>query len=140
MSGKTFVDTNILLYAHDSEAGEKRQKAAQHLQELWISGHGVLSVQVLQEFFVNATRKLAKPVLVAAAREIVRAYGAWVAREITVTTVLRAIDLSERAQLSFWDSLIIAAASEADAAILLTEDLQHGQTIAGVTICNPFID
>jgi len=140
MSDKMFVDTNILLYAHDSEAGEKRQKAAQCLQELWKSGCGVLSVQVLQEFFVNATRKIAKPISVTAAREIVQAYGAWIAREITLTTVLRAIDISEQARLSFWDSLIIAAASEADVAILLTEDLQHGQTIAGVTICNPFTD
>lgn len=138
MIGKTFVDTNILLYAHDRDAGRKGEIAAARLRELWETELGVVSVQVLQEFFVNATRKIANPLPLPIAREVLRVYRSWVRRETTVDTVLRATELMELAQLSFWDALIVAAAEEAGANTLLSEDLNGGQVIAGVRVANPF--
>jgi predicted nucleic acid-binding protein len=138
MTGKTFVDTNILIYAHDRDAGRKGEIAAARIRELWDTEQGVLSVQILQEFFVNATRKIANPLPLPTAREVLRVYRPWVRREATADTVLRATELMELAQLSFWDALIVAAAEEAGAKTLLSEDLNDGQVIAGVKILNPF--
>jgi predicted nucleic acid-binding protein len=137
MSDLVFVDTNILIYAHDADAGAKRERAVETLQELWESHTGRLSVQVLQEFYVNVTRKLVTPLATAKAREVLSAYGAWIREPTTVTTVRRATDLAEIAQLSFWDALIVAAAEQAGAARLYTEDLNSGQVIAGIAVVNP---
>ena len=138
MTGKRFVDANVLIYAHDLDAGAKRRVAAARLVELWDSGQGCLSTQVLQEFFVNATHKLKTPLARSAAREVVRTYAVWVHTTISPATILRATEISEVWQLSFWDSMIIASAEEVNANVLLTEDLNDGQVIAGVTIVNPF--
>jgi predicted nucleic acid-binding protein len=137
MTDVAFVDTNVLVYAHDRDAGVKRDRAVRLLEELWDSGAGRLSVQVLQEFYVNVTQKLATPVARSLAREVVGAYGAWVREVTTPEVVLRAADLSDLAQLSFWDALIVASAEQAGAALLFTEDLQAGQAIAGIRIVNP---
>jgi predicted nucleic acid-binding protein len=137
MSDAVFVDSNILIYAHDADAGHKRQVAADALEKLWESGTGRLSVQVLQEFYVNATRKLASPLARSVAREVVESYGAWVREPTTPDTVTRAIDLAQLTQLSFWDALIVAAAEQAGCSTLLSEDLNAGQTIAGIAIVNP---
>ncbi len=90
MTDRTFVDSNILIYGHDADAGERHRMAASHLAELWNTGSGVLSTQVLQEFFVNVTRKIRSPLSAAAAREVVRDYAAWVESPITPSTVVRA--------------------------------------------------
>lgn len=137
MSDIAFVDSNILIYAHDRDAGEKRQRAAALLAELWDTGAGVLSVQVLQEFFVNATRRLETPLGLSAAREIVQTYSVWVREPITAETVVRAIDLADLARLSFRDALIVAAAEQSGAAVLYSEDLNAGQQIAGIRVRNP---
>ncbi len=137
-TGLVFVDTNILVYAHDLDAGEKRRMAAAQLERLWDEQIGTLSVQVLQEFFVNATRKIAKPIATVQAREIMRLYRAWVRQDTSADTVLRATEIAELARLSFWDSLIVAAAEEAGCEELLSEDMGHGQQVAGVRIVNPF--
>jgi predicted nucleic acid-binding protein len=137
MSDVVFVDSNILIYAHDADAGHKRHRAAEKLRELWESGTGRLSVQVLQEFYVNATRKLPTPVSRSAAREVVSSYGAWVREPTTSDTVVRAIDIAEMAQLMFWDALIVASAEEMQATHIYSEDLNAGQTIAGVKTINP---
>jgi predicted nucleic acid-binding protein len=137
MSDLVFVDSNILIYAHDSDAGPKRDRAVEKLRELWESGTGTLSVQVLQEFYVNVTKKLATPVSRATAREVVSSYGAWVKEPTTPDTVLRAIDIVDMAQIMFWDALIIACAEEVDAKHIYSEDLNAGQTIAGIKIVNP---
>jgi predicted nucleic acid-binding protein len=137
MSDVVFVDSNILIYAHDSDAGPKRERAVEKLRELWQSGTGRLSVQVLQEFYVNVTKKLATPVARATAREVVSSYGAWVKEPTTPDTVLRAIDIADMAQIMFWDALIIASAEEVQATHVYSEDLNAGQTIAGVKIVNP---
>jgi len=120
MSGKIFVDSNILIYAHDSDAGVRRQQAAEWLKKLWQDDTGRLSTQVLQEFYVNVTQKIRAPLAKSAGREILRDYGSWVHSEITPATVIRASEISEEA----WE--------------LLSEDLNPGQLIAGVRIVNTF--
>jgi predicted nucleic acid-binding protein len=137
MSAAVFVDTNILIYAHDADAGFKRDRAAQILLQLWETGVGRLSVQVLQEFYVNATRKLATPVAQSCAREVVSSYGVWIHEPTTADTVTRAIDIAAMAQLSFWDALIVASAEQAEAAQIYSEDLNTVQAIAGIKIVNP---
>lgn len=134
-----FVDTNILLYAHDRGAGDKQRQAAALLTRLWESHSGVVSAQVLQEFFVNVVRKLQPPLAIPQAREIVRVYGAWVQHDTGPSEILRASEIMELSGFSFWDSLVIAAAEKSGASILYSEDLQHGQRIAGLSIQNPFL-
>jgi predicted nucleic acid-binding protein len=137
MSELVLVDSNILIHAHDTDAGRKRERAVAMLWELWESGSGRMSVQVLQEFYVNVTRKIATPIAQSTAREAVNSYGAWVREPTTPATVTRAIDIVALAQIAFWDTLIVASAEQAGATTLCSEDLGAGQTIAGVTIVNP---
>lgn len=137
MSEKLFVDTNILLYAYDKDAGDKHRKANAIIKELWLNGLGVLSVQVLQEFYVNVTRKIPSPVTPAQARSFIETYASWEVVESNSFTILSASEIQERHRLSFWDSLIVAAASEADADKILTEDLNHNQVLEGIKIFNP---
>lgn len=139
MSAVAFVDTNILIYAHDLDAGVKRERAMAKLRELWDSGAGRLSVQVLQEFYVNATQKLTTPIARSTAREVIKTYGVWVHHATTVETVTRATELAELARISFWDALIVASAEEVDAEELLSEDLNDGQAIAGIKVVNPLV-
>jgi predicted nucleic acid-binding protein len=139
MSDVVFVDTNILVYAHDADAGVKRERAVETLRRLWETDMGRLSVQVLQEFYVNVTRKLTTRVARSTAREVVSAYGAWIREPTTTETVLRATDIVELAQISFWDALIVAAAEQVGATQLLSEDLTDGQLIAGIRIVNPLL-
>ena len=137
MSAVAFVDSNILIYAHDLDAGVKRDRAVAKLRELWDSGTGRLSVQVLQEFYVNATQKLATPLARSTAREVIQTYGVWIRHATTAETVTRATEICELARISFWDALIVASAEEVDADELLSEDLNDGQAIAGIKVVNP---
>lgn len=139
MSAVVFVDTNILIYAHDADAGLKRERSIESMRLLWNADQGRLSVQVLQEFYVNVTRKLATPVATSTARDVVTAYGAWIREATTVDTVVRATQIAEMAQISFWDGLIVASAEQVGAAQIYSEDLNDGQTIAGIVIVNPLI-
>lgn len=139
MSARVFVDADILIYAHDRDAGAKRERAVDALRRLWDDGSGALSAQVLQEFYVNATRKLATPVAGTVAAEVIQAYEPWIRQPTTAATVLRAIQLGHMAQLSFWDALIVASAEQSGAARVFSEALNTGQTIAGVNIVNPLI-
>jgi len=138
MTGKTFVDSNILIYAHDLEAGIRHQVSAGRISELWSARTGMLSTQVLQEFYVNVTQKIKTPISRSAAREVVRDYAPWVRSFITAGTVARGSEIAEIWQLSFWDAMILAAAEQSEAEVLLTEDLTHGANVAGVRIENPF--
>lgn len=137
MTDVVFVDTNILIYAHDRDAGEKRERAAQALERLWDEQTGRLSVQVLQEFYVTITQKLATGR--ASAREVIRTYTSWVHYPTTPETILRASEIAELSQLSFRDGLIVASAEQAGASQLYTEDLNPGQRIIGVKIVNPLV-
>ncbi len=139
MTGKVFVDSNVLIYAHDSDAGAKQQRAAERLKKLWDNGQGRLSTQVLQEFYVNVTQKIKKPLTRSLAREIIRNYGLWVESAITTSTVVRASEIGEAWKISFWDGMILAAAEQDGARELLSEDLNHGQAIAGIRVLNPFL-
>ena len=134
-----FVDTNILLYAHDRQAGARQAQAAALLISLWENQTGVLSTQILQEFFVNVVRKIKPPLAIPQAREIVRNYSVWVTHDTRPDEIVRASEIMELAGFSFWDSLVIASAERSGAEILYSEDLQHGQRIAGVLIQNPFV-
>jgi predicted nucleic acid-binding protein len=134
----TFVDTNVLAYAHDRSETRKQAVARGRLEELWRERTGVLSTQVLQELYVVATRKLAMPMPRTTARRIVALYAEWPVVQVDVPLILAASDLEERHTLSFWDALVVEAARRAGATRLLTEDLQAGRRIAGVRVENPF--
>jgi len=137
MSDKTFVDTNVLIYAHDVDDRAKHALASDALRALWNDGKGVVSPQVLQEFYVNVTCKIAKPLAKDAARLVVSAYTIWCI-DITSAEVKAAFRIEDEAKIGFWNALMVASASKAGAARLLSEDLSAGQTIAGVLIENPF--
>ncbi len=139
MTGKVFVDSNVLIYAHDEDAGVKQQRAAKRLGELWENGRGRLSTQVLQEFYVNVTQKIKRPLARTTAREVIRNYALWVESPIMPSTVLRASEISEAWKVAFWDGMILAAAEQDNVDQLLSEDLTHGQVIAGIRIVNPFL-
>ncbi len=132
-----FCDTNVLVYAYDTTAGAKRERARALLERLWLDGSGALSVQVLQELFVTLTRKIAAPLEPAVARGIVADLATWQVAGPTSTDVLAAIDASVRWQLSFWDAMIVTAAQRIGATIVWSEDLQDGRTFDGLTVRDP---
>ena len=137
MNGRTFVDTNILIYAHNLDAGTKHKIAKDVLQELWSERVGVLSMQVLQEFYVNVTKKIATPLSKNSARLVVDSYAIWCI-ETTAAEITSAFRIEDEARISFWDALIVSAAVKSGATRILSEDLSAGQKIAGVRIENPF--
>lgn len=138
MSDKIFIDTNILIYAHDKDAGEKHSTALAIIKDLWEKRTGVLSNQVLQEFYVGVTKKIQKPIGKSEAREILRAYICWKIKEISPVSIIRATEIEEKYRMSFWDALVIVAAYEAKCEKILTEDFNSGQVVEGVLIENPF--
>jgi predicted nucleic acid-binding protein len=134
----SFVDTNILVYAEDRDVGAKWQVARDLIVRLWDTRDGVLSVQVLQEFYVTVTRKLRRPLSPPKALGIVREYLTWSVVENTGELLVAAIGLQQRAKLSFWDSLIVQAALESGCDRLYSEDLNAGQRFGALEIRNPF--
>ncbi|HKT46420.1 MAG TPA: PIN domain-containing protein [Candidatus Acidoferrales bacterium] len=137
MSGE-FVNTNILLYAHDSNAGPKHERAVDLVQRLWNSGEGILSTQVLQEFAFNLSRKSRPALSIEEVRLRVLLYSQWSVVANTPATVVRAIDLQSQFGISFWDALIVGAASTSGADILYSEDLSDGNVYGSVRVVNPF--
>ncbi len=143
MAEKYFVDTNILIYAHDrshpagSAANRKHERARQLIEGLWMSGQGVLSTQVLQELCVNLRRKVARPPGVDEIRRLVGDYLSW---EIVVNSpeaVLHALEIEVRYKISFWDALILQAAEQSGAAVVYSEDLAARQKYGTVEVVNP---
>jgi len=134
-----FVDTNILVYAEDRDAGSKHTIARDLVADLWRSGEGVLSVQVLQEFFVTVTRKMKRPLQPPEALAIVEQYLTWRLVTNTGDLLLAGIRLAATLKISFWDALVVQAASIERCERLWTEDLNHGQRIGNLTILNPFL-
>ena len=132
------LPTNILIYAEDRDAKGKHEVARALIVDLWESREGVVSVQVLQEFYVNVTKKLKKPISAAKAREIIEEYLTWTVVDNTGRMVVDAIDLQRKAQLSFWDSLIVQAAIQSDCDRLYSEEMNAGQRFGPVTVVNPF--
>jgi predicted nucleic acid-binding protein len=135
---REFVDTNVLVYAFDSSAAGKQAAAKHLLERLWDSGTGCVSVQVLQEFFVTVTRKVAMPLSIDEASERVREFAVWNVFAPTVDDVLGAIGLQKQAQIGFWDAMILRAAVESGCDVLWTEDLNSSQLLQGIEIRNPF--
>ena len=139
MSDRIFVDTNILVYAHDLSSGDRHAKASAVIESLWEAGTGVISTQVLQEFYVTVTRKIKNPLKSAEAREIIRNYLAWPVQINDPETTIRASEIEEKNSLSFWDALIVAVALRLQAKKIISEDLNHGQIIEGILIENPLL-
>ncbi len=136
--GRQFVDTNILVYAHDVDTGAKAARAQELLEELWESGVGCLSLQVLQEFYVIATGKLRKRLTPEAAAEYVEDFARWTLHAPDRNDLLAAIGSARRHRLSLWDALILRSASRLGCKTLWTEDLKDGETYDGVRVKNPF--
>jgi predicted nucleic acid-binding protein len=135
---KTFIDTNVLVYAHDTDAGARHTKAKALLADLWDNRNGTLSTQVLQEFYAVVTRKFKPPMPRARARAIVAAYGEWCEIATEPQLIVAASRLEEEHTLSFWDSLIVQAAIHSGAERLVSEDLQDGRRFGTLQIENPF--
>jgi predicted nucleic acid-binding protein len=133
-----FVDTNILVYAHDTSAGAKHMCARELIRDLWESGEGCLSIQVLQEFYVNVTRKVASPLSPSAASMIIADLSQWAVHCPSPTDVLNAIDLHSRHQISFWDAMIVASAVRMGCGVLWSEDLNKGQAYDRIEVQSPF--
>ena len=135
---KAFVDTNVLVYAYDRGAGAKHERALSLVEKLWKDGDGVLSTQVLQEFYVNVRRKAKRPISIEQARALIADYLSWDPIVNDGVTMLEAIDVEQRYQLSFWDSLIVVAAQKGGASVLFSEDFNHGQKFGPLVVQNPF--
>src|SRR5215471_13701572 len=137
MNAKTFVDTNVLIYAHDTDGKFKHATAKRILRELWSERNGVLSPQVLQEFYVNVTKKIPHPLTKESARLVVSTYTIWCI-ETTSVEISNAFRIEDESRIGFWDALIVASALKSGAHRILSEDMNAGQTIGGISIENPF--
>lgn len=139
MPGKYFVDTNILIYAHDRSAGIKHDRARKLIERLWTSGEGVLSTQVLQELCINLRRRVTPPLQINDIRQLVQNYLKW---EIVVNapeSALDALDIEVRYKISFWDALLLQAAETSGASVLYSEDLSAGQRYGTIRVENPLL-
>ena len=134
-----FVDTNVLVYAYDSAAGAKHIQAKTLMGALWDSKAGCLSVQVLQEFYVNVTQKIVHPLDVALAIQIIDDLASWKVYVPTARDVVGAIGIQQQYQLLFWDAMIVWGASRLGCEVLWSEDLNPGQIYEGVLLKNPFL-
>lgn len=137
MSDRFFVDTNILMYAHDKAAGAKHERAKALVEELWRDRTGVVSTQVLQELSVNLRKKASRPLDARATREIIADYLTWHVVVNGGESILDALDLETRFQISFWDALVVQAAHTSGAEVLYSEDLSDGQAYGAVRVINP---
>lgn len=137
MAQKYFVDTNILICAHDRSAGVKHDRARRTVEELWNSGDGVLSTQVLQELCINLRRKIAKPLPVDEVRQLIEDYLSWEVVVNTPVSVLQALEIEARHKISFWDALVLQAAESAGAEVLYSEDLTSGHHYGTIQVVNP---
>jgi len=135
---RRFVDTNLFVYAHDESAGRKREVARGLIEGLWESHEGCASVQVLQELFVNLTRKVPMPLPTRDVASLVEDLSAWTVHSPGARDVLSAIELHERAGVSFWDAMILTSARSLGCGVVYSEDLNAGQSYDGVRVVNPF--
>ena len=137
MKERSFIDTNILVYTDDADSPEKSRQAIRLVEDAMSTNLGVISTQVLQEYFSAATRKLGVDFVTAKRRT--QLFIRMNVVQITPDDILAAIDLHQLRALSFWDSLILHAARQASCSVLLSEDMGHGQIIEGIRIQNPFL-
>lgn len=138
MSAKRFVDTNVLLYARDTSETHKQPIAEALIRELWQTRTGCISMQVLNEYYVNVTQKLKPGLTKAEAWSDLEALRAWEPIPISFQLLVRGYHIQTRYELSWWDSLIVAAAVEANCQEILSEDLSSKQVYEGIPVINPF--
>ena len=136
MTARSFLDTNVLIYSDDADEPEKQAAALDLVESLRLAGGGVLSIQVLQEYYAVATAKLGVPAAIARRKVELLARNEVVHPDVAL--LLGAIDMTRLHSISFWDALIVAAAKAAQCSVLYTEDLQHGSVFEGLEIVNPF--
>ena len=139
MSANIFVDTNILVYCRDTSKPEKQEGAAEWVGFLWQSGVGRLSIQVITEFYAVVTGKLKPGMDAVSAREDMRDLFSWNPLPLTADLIVVAWGVQDQYRLSWWDSLIVAAAWHQQCTILLSEDFQHNQDFQGLRVINPFL-
>jgi predicted nucleic acid-binding protein len=139
MIDKYFVDTNILVYAHDRSAGAKHDRARILIEQLWQSGNGVLSTQVFQELCLNLRRKANPPLQIEETRRLLQDYLSWEVVVNSPDSVLQALEIEERYKTSFWDALILHAAEISGATVLYSEDFSANQKYGSVRVVNPFL-
>lgn len=139
MGDKHFVDTGILMYAHDAAAGAKHRRAKSLVEDLWHSGSGVISTQVLEELCINFRRRTERRPDWKITREIVKDYLSWEVIVNTDQSVVEALEIERHRGISFWDALIVHAAERSGAAVLYSEDLSDGQVFGPIRVVNPFI-
>lgn len=137
MSDKCFLDTNILVYAHDRSSGAKHDRARALVEQLWHSGDGVLSTQVLQELCVNLRRKTNPPLPFEEIRRLLQDYLSWEVIVNRADSVVEALAIEERYKISFWDALILQAAETSGATVLYSEDLSATQNYGSIRVVNP---
>ncbi len=135
-----FLDTNILVFAFDRSAGKKHNLASTLVQSCWENENGCLSIQVLQEYYVTVTRKIASPLTHSIVRQIVSDLAQWRLHSPTTSDLLQAIDLQQNYQLAFWDAQVIQSAASLGCKQLLSEDLNHNHLYGSVLVINPFMD
>lgn len=133
-----FVDTNVLVYAYDRSAGRRHERARNLLAGLWESGNGCLSIQVLQEYHVTVTRKVARPLSNQESARVLQGLATWRLHLPNADDVLAAIRLQEQFQISFWDAMIVQSANRLQCPILWSEDLNPGQEYGATQVRNPF--
>lgn len=138
MTDKVFIDTNVLVYAYDISAKKKHEVAVSVIENLWYSDTGILSSQVLSEFFVVVTRKIPNPLSVNIAKSIIKDFLTWDIIPIYEDSVLDAIEILQKYNLSFWDAMIVESALRGGASLLLSEDFSDGMEIEKLKIQNPF--
>ena len=139
MSVNYFVDTNILVYARDSNESEKQPIAKQWLTHLWQQESGRISAQVLNEYYVTVTQKLKPGLSREQARADIRALAVWQPLEISTKLIEASWDIQDQYAYSWWDTLVITSSLFLDCKYLLSEDMQHEQKINNLTIINPFL-
>jgi len=139
MSAKYFIDTNIFVYSFEIRQPEKRERSMELIQAALLSGKGIISLQVIQEFLNVATQKFAIPMKVEEAKGYLRMVLNPLCQVYPDAALYEScLELQEETRYSFYDSLIMAAAIQGGCEILYSEDLQDGQEVRGVTIVNPF--
>jgi len=138
MKDRIFFDTNILVYGFDDSNEAKYEVASDCIMRAWQKGFGVISTQVLKEFYVTVTRKIPQKMSLDDAEQVIRDFSLWTVVETNVPLILQAIHIQKRNLLSFWDAMVVAAAKVSRCETMFTEDLSHNTFIDDVQILNPF--
>lgn len=140
MSGKCFVDTDILIYAHDRSAGVKHLRAQMLLEQLWTAGWGVISTQVIEELYIQFCCNASNPLPIEEVCLLIRDYSTWEVIPHTPTSIQDAMDLVLRHQIPFVDALILEATVRSGASILYSEHMSTMQRYGAIQIVNPLVD